>query len=288
MVRRIGRDRFDLSRILIALLVLATVAGVFALTPVRQATADFLGLFRAKKMQTVQIDPAAMEEMAAQIRQQVGSVDLAQFGQVEMVMKPEQKQVPWSQAGSLVALPLRQPLDLPAGMTPVEPVTVFTGGHASFTLKVDAVNQLLTSLGSKVLLPATLNNQPFAIAIPQGVQRDYVLKEQRVTFSQFASPEIVAPPGTDVEALRSSLLALPFLPPDLRQQLAAIDDWHNTMVVPYEASRMEKVQVNGEDAVFARGDGGQQHLIWMEQGNLYQLRGTISKEAMLQMARRLS
>ncbi|MBM7866103.1 DUF4367 domain-containing protein [Heliobacterium gestii] len=272
----------------IGVIALLTVA--FTLPPVRQATADFLSLFRVQQMQTIKVTPEQMDQMAESIRSRVGEVNLQQFGAVEVIEKPELLTLSLAEAQKQLPFTVKVPSRLPKGLRLAGTVTLFTGGLAEFRLQAEPVNRLLESLGAEALLPADLSGKAFRVGIPAGVRLTCERTEggQAVLLDQFASPEMTAPPGVNAAALRKSLLNLPILPSDLRNQLAAIEDWQNTMVVPYAEGRMEKVDLGGREALYAKNmHTGKNSLFWVDEGILYRLEGDLDKEGMAELARSL-
>ncbi|MZP29920.1 anti-sigma factor [Heliobacterium undosum] len=278
------------KKILVATSATALLASALTLPPVQQATADFLSLFRVQRMQAVKITQEQLDQMAQTIRSHVGEVDLQQFGAVEIIEKPEFLPVTLGEAQKRLPFAVKQPSQLPNGLRRAETVTLFTGGLAEFRLQADQVNRLLEGLGAQDLIPPDLSGKAFRVGIPAGARLVYERAEggQAFLLDQFASPEMTVPPGLDAAALRKSLLNLPILPADLRSQLAAIDDWQRTMVVPYAEGRMEKVDIGGTEALFAKNvHSGQSCLFWVDSGILYRMEGELDREGAVRLARSL-
>jgi len=143
---------------------------------------------------------------------------------------------------------------------------------------------MLKGLGSGTMLPESLKGKAFSIHMPPGVSMAYVQKDGRKGFSlsQFGTPEVNVPAGVDAKALRAALLDLPILPDDLRTQLANIEDWQHTMVVP-ESQGVEKVNINGTEAVFIQNKHFS-NLFWVANGVLYQITGLQDRDTAVQIA----
>ncbi|QGG49012.1 DUF4367 domain-containing protein [Heliorestis convoluta] len=270
----------------VAALLLITL---FTVTPLRQAAADFLAQFRVQRMEIVEVNPQQMQHMAQQIQTQIGEIDLQQFGKVDVRKNPEQRQVTLAEARQQVPFAIQAPTFLPEQFRLNEPVTVHQGGEVAFTLDVGQVNALLQQLGATRMLPENLQDKTFRIAIPEGVRMQYIHADgqQQVNISQFNSPEIMVPGGVDEREVRDALLDLPVLPQELRSQLAAIDDWKNTAIVPYIEGHMDRVEVKGEEAIYGLSPQGLGHLMWMENGLIIQMHGNLDKETMIQVAQSL-
>ncbi|MBC9783633.1 DUF4367 domain-containing protein [Heliobacterium chlorum] len=278
------------KKITAAVATILLLSGFFAVTPLRQATADFLSRFRVQRMETVKITPEQLQQMGQAMQSQSGEINLQQFGKADVIQKPEQKKISLAEARNQLPFKIRQPAYLPLNTGLAEPVDMHQEGTAEFQLNVPQVNQLLQSLGSKTLLPQDLSGKAFRIRIPPGLRTEYIQPDGRKVFTlnQFDSPEVTVPEGVDANALRSALLDLPILPTELRTQLSAIGDWKNTMIVPYAEDRMEKVTINGVEGLYAQNlHMGRSFLFWVDKGVLYQLDGSLDKGEALKVAQSL-
>jgi len=269
-----------------ASIVMLTTA--LTITPVQQAVANFLSIFRVQQIEVVQLNPGDMQQMANAIESKVGEVDLQQFGKVEIKQKPEQKRLPLDNISSEVPFDFKLPAFTPAGFMPEQAASIITGGKSEFQFNVEQVNSLLKSLGSSTLLPESLEGKTFSISTPAIVQVKYLAPDGQRSFSysQFESPEIIAPSGVDPNALRAALLDLPILPDDLRTQLAGIEDWQHTLILP-SVQGTEELMINGKKAIFARSNGDLTSLLWLDDGVIYQLRGSLDRAEALEIANSL-
>ncbi len=120
----------------------------------------------------------------------------------------------------------------------------------NFTLDTDKTNQVLKGLGSPKMLPAEMNGKTFSLVKPAIITARYEGAGSYITLSQARSPELITPDTASSLAIRDALLALPFLPATLRNQLAAIDDWQHTFPVPNIKGSSQEVQVAGTRGVF--------------------------------------
>lgn len=119
-------------------------------------------------------------------------------------------------------------------------------------------------------------------------------KEARyLNLIQTPSPEIKLPEGVNVDEVRKAILDLPVIPPEVKQKLAALKDWQNTLYVPQpQNGTTEEVSVNGAGGVIIKeklGDGRYYYtLIWQKDGMLYIMNGNnISADEMLKSANSL-
>jgi hypothetical protein len=135
--------------------------------------------------------------------------------------------------------------------------------------------------------------------------------------TQGKSPQLDVPDDVNVRELREAVLNLPILPPHLKSQLAGIDDWQHTMVIPNVEGSAREVQVNGAQGVFVthgpapqvkvkvEGNKGEVQvnghegtvieektvsygsLIWQKDGIVYAINGTLDLATALRIAESL-
>ena len=266
------------------------LTGLLAFSPVQQAVADFLSIFRVQKFQMVQINSDDLEQMARAIETKVGEVDLQQFGKMEVSKKQEHMKLPLAKAQSQLPFQLKQPSYLPTGLLLADKVSLHSEGQAEFQLNVKQANSLLKGLGAQTFLPESLEGKDFSVHVPAGVRMDYVNGEgnSAFTLSQFSSPELTVPDGVDPRDLRSALLDLPILPSDFRRQLASIEDWQNTMIIPDTGEgNIEKITIGSKEAIFGENNG-MSNLMWIDQGVIYQLYGHLQREEAVKIVESLS
>lgn len=275
----------------VAAAVVLTIAVTFSFGSVRSAASELLSIFRVEKVKTVSITPSDMANIERSIREGVGQVDIENFGRLEFSGKTETSRVTQAEAGEALDFQLRLPAVLPEGLQ-VREFNKSTGGTLNLTLDTNRTNEVLKSLGSTELLPDDLNGRTFTIKTSATVQTLYTgTDNSRVMILQGRSPELLAQ-GSDVAAIRDALLALPFLPDSLRRQLAAVNDWQHTILVPDIGGSSQEVSVAGQQGVFVTPGTGGNHegrditnsLIWQENGVVYVISGNLNLEQAQQMA----
>ena len=274
----------------------AVAASVLVMTsalsfaPVQEALANFLSIFRVQKIETVKVSPAEIQQMAQDIESKVGEVDLKQFGKIEIAQKPTQVDTSLDEARGALPFALKQPTYLPEGFSQPEKVYLSGEGKAELQLNVAQVNNLLKSLGSITLLPEVLDGKTFSIVMPAGISLNFTDQAGQPGFrlTQFATPEVVVPSGVDAKDLRAALLDLPILPDDFRRQLANIEDWQNTMILPDTGEgQMERINIAGNEAIFTENVNGYNNLVWVENGVIYNLNGRLTQDEAIKVAQSL-
>ncbi|TEB07456.1 hypothetical protein Psch_01010 [Pelotomaculum schinkii] len=275
----------------VSAVVVLAIATIFSFGSVRSAASELLSIFRVEKVTTISITPEDMANIERSIREGAGQVNIENFGKLEFSGKTESFRVTQAEAGEALDFQLKLPAVIPEGFE-VREFNKTTGGTMNLTLDTMRTNEVLKSLGSSKLLPDELNGKMFTVKFPVTVQALYAgANDNRVMVLQGRSPELVAP-GSDVAAIRDALLALPFLPDNLRRQLAAVDDWQHTILVPDIDGSSQEVSVAGQQGVFVtpsaagnhNGRGNINSLIWQENGVVYAIAGNLDLEQAQQMA----
>ena len=166
-----------------------------------------------------------------------------------------------------------------------------------FKLDVAGFNGMLESFGSTHPLPQELDGEVFVVNIPAALTADYsgpdaIGEGGYLVVGQTRSPELIVPDGVDPAELRDVILNLPLLPENLRSQLAAIEDWRSTLIIPNVDGQATEVEIAGKSAVVLSdpvdGEDGQQFadsgVIWNDEGVVRAVGGTMTREEALSLA----
>lgn len=275
-----------------AAVIVLTLTVAFSFGSVRTAASELLTIFKLEKVQIVNISPEDIALIEKAIRDGAGQVDIENFGRFEYLSHERSGVVTPDDARKAVDFPLKLPAALP-GVYRFQDYYKISGGTLNLTLNTDSSNSVLKSLGSKKLLPDQLNGKTFSVTIPNIINLYYNGPDNnRIIISQGRSPELRAA-GMDVAAVRDALLALPFLPDNLRSQLSAVNDWQHTLLVPNLAGTSREVSVAGSQGVFFTNTEGAgrnnfhgfaNSLLWQRDGVVYAVSGPLSLEQALDVA----
>lgn len=258
--------------------------------PVRAFADNLLNIFRINQVQSVSLDTEDFTQIEKALQHGAGKITLGDMGQVEMSKTGQSGPVSLAQAQQSTDFKLLLPAKLPEGYSRVE-TQESAGGTLSFTLNTEKTNSILQDLGATTLLPPSLNGKTFTAKIPTVVQTTYQGADTLVV-AEARTPELTAPGDADVGAIRDALLALPFLPDNLRQQLMAINDWQHTLIVPALNGASQNVTVAGTQGVYVtesqgtKTENAKTHtaLIWQKDGIVYGLLGNFSVNEGLDIA----
>ncbi|HAU32067.1 MAG: Putative transmembrane anti-sigma factor [Desulfotomaculum sp. 46_296] len=262
-----------------ACFIIAAFAAAFSFSSVRVLAGNLLNIFRVERIQTINISSQDFAQLDKAIRTGAGQVDINNLGKFEVTGKQETiASISLNKAQEAVDFPIRLPGNPPDGIKPS--LSLNTGAKLCITPDTDQVNQLLKELGSTKLMPEGLDGRKFEIDIPTIVTAQYSAENYKLMISQGRSPELRAPEGVDVEAIREALLAIPVLPESLRSQLEAIKDWQHTVPVPNIEGTATEVTINGNSGVFIKpsdtlgnGESKDSALIWKDGGIIYCIAG---------------
>lgn len=269
---------------LIAVLAAALLLGAaFAIPEVRTAAAEFLSIFRAKRVQPVTVAPISAPLPHGKL--DIGTFTKEQEGAFLEVDSAQE-------ATAVAGFALRLPERLPAGVTGAPAFGVFEGAKGSLTVDADKVRQTLEAAGiTGVALDPQLDGAVIRLTIPP-----YALtKWDNVVLAQGRSPELDGTAGLDYDELRGQFLDLVAqFAPETALQLQNMADWRTTLPIPVpETVARTEVQVDGVTGALLEGVvKGEQGaaVLWQKNGVLYALaaeNGSIPGSALVDAANSL-
>lgn len=261
--------RRRLQRLIAGAAAAAMVVGLFATPLGDKALAAMQQTLRIQHMVGVGISADDMTSIAEVLEhgspEGDKSFNLAQYGTLTQSGGGKAATVTWEEAEQRMGTPLHK-LENPTSIQ-YQPATTLT-----FNLKVEAVNRLLTRLGSRTTLPAEADGKTIRLHIPDGISSEGALSGKQVRLLQFGKPELTVESGIDVATVREAVLGLPVLPESLRTKLAAIGDWNSTLPVPAREGVTTTIQFNGHDAVMTMGQSDR-FILWLDGDRLSLLSG---------------
>ena len=273
------------KRYLISGVAAATIFGSFAIPQVQVGASQFLSLFRVDQFEMVKLTQNDLQEIENWMSEnQEGALDLKGIGKMERsetTGEPKYFETYQAAVDAGYKVPTLGEFD------PVE-VTVTPVSTITFTLNVEKANQLLTQLGSEHLFEASLDGKPFSVTTFEGIHTAYNMNDQHITYMRTKSPEINVPEGVSVGELRTTLLSLPFLPENVKTQLAGIENFETTLPIPLvetEGSKVSEVTVGGAQGFVVESEQGSA-LVWNENGNIHMIgsEGEMSPEELTQLS----
>ena len=257
---------------IVALAVGALLLGSLAFGPVRAVAAQVLGMFRVQRIQTISITQADLEKVGQVLSEGDGKVSLESLGDVSVEgASTEPSETTLKAAQAAVDFDIKVPTGAEGTPTVVlqQPMTM------KFKLHVDKVNELLDSYGATKLFSNSLDGKEFSIFMPATVVLAYPDKVANASDSgttdpdgtamqdaalyadpmlgvvvvQTRGPQLNVPPGVDPLEIRDVLLGLPFLPENVRSQLAGVQDWRSTLLIPSVEGTSREISIGGMPGV---------------------------------------
>ncbi|PSL36317.1 anti-sigma factor RsiW [Planomicrobium soli] len=277
------------KRLLISGAVAAAMFSSLAHPQVRVQANDFLSLFRVNQFEVVTLTPNDLREIENWVGENKdGKLDLKGIGQLEKSQEAEDITY-FSSAEEAAAAGY----DVPQFEDfHVEQVSVAPASTMTFTLDVEKANQMLAQLGSDQQFEASLDGKPFSVTTFEAVHTDYATAAQHVSYMHTKSPEINVPEGVSIEQLRTTMLSLPFLPENVKTQLASIDNIESTLPIPYaatEGSKMTEVEVGNAQGIAVESEE-HSYIVWQDDGNIHTIfaEGFLTADQLLQWSEQVN
>ena len=252
------------------------LAVLFSFSPVRSMAAEFLTVFRVDKVSVVAITPEDMNQLEKMMREGSGLVDIKNFGRIEVSGKQEVRAVTAKEASEAVDFNLQIPSIAGYGTPSLK---LMPGTNVTLAMNVIKVNEMLQSLGSSEKLPIELDGKEFKLIVPSAITAEYTNEAGNIMLVQARGPSIQTSSGADVNSIRKALLSIPALPENLKKQLSSVEDWQHTALIPVSSGQYSKVQINGAEGVFIKGNSPESlnsamnALVWQKSGVLFVITG---------------
>ncbi|MFP5220431.1 MAG: hypothetical protein ACLGIG_11995 [Actinomycetes bacterium] len=255
--------------------VLALLTGASA-----AAAADWLEIFRAERVAPVTITQADL----------IALPDLSDYGQVMVLEQPDVRRVDDAAAAEEASgLDVPRVSELPQGVTG-EPVYQ-VGGEASAVFTFSA-EEAVETLGADLPAPPPgLDGSRFLLEAGPGVAAVWSSGSgaPALLVGRAAAPT-VSSSGVPFETARDYLLSLPGLPDDLAEQLRSISGEGDALPlpVPEDLATTRTADVDGVPAtVLAAQDGTLAAVVWVDDGVVNAVAGSMSDDEVLSVARGL-
>jgi anti-sigma factor RsiW len=267
----------------------------FAFEPVRSGAAGLLQVFRVESVETIDLTADDIRQISEALESGEGRVDLKAMGEMWIEGgKSEARSVTTQEARAAVDFPVKLPDDASG-----EPsFTLQPAQSYRFKLNVAAANEALKSYGSEEGLPADIDGKVFSVEVPAVVLAEYKAGSgdaDVIVVGQSRSPQLIVPDDVDAAQVRQVMLNLPFLPDQVRAQLASITDWQSTLIVPNVEGSASDITLDGVPAVVITRDTfvPEEHLssppsvtvIWNDDGVLRAVGGPVDEETAIALAK---
>lgn len=256
----------------------ALVAGAGA-----AAAADWLQVFRTERLEAVTITQADLVQLP----------DLTAYGTVEVVAEPEVgvvADVETAQEQSGLDVP--EVDELPRGVDDRSTLSVGSQLRAEFTFSAEQAARAAQEAGEALPPPpAGLDGSRFRLVAGPGVAQVWsadsglpgLVVARAVAPTAFSS-------GVPFDTARDYLLDLPGMPEDVAQQLRGYSADGTTLPLPVPAGEAtaSETDVDGVPATLLKTrDGALTAVVWVDEGVVTAVAGTLSEDEVLSVARGL-
>jgi hypothetical protein len=258
--------------------VLAVLLVFFSFAPVRQAAADFLGIFRVRKFAVIPIDPLQAQRLEDLLNQYGETV----FGE-PTILREEGEPITVEDASSasgLAGFNVRSPGQLPEGSA-LREIAVQSGPAMKFDIQMAMVRMLAEAAGLQDVVLPDVETATIEIDVPQVVKQEYLSPSGSFTISQMPSPQASIPDGIDPVIFAELGLQLLGMSAADAQEIARSVDWTSTVVIPMptDVGESSEITVDGVSGLLleernSRGSsGGDRMILWERDGIVYAVEG---------------
>lgn len=241
---------------------------------VQAAANDLLSIFRMDKVEFVKVTQEDLQEVESWLSSgQAGEMELKGIGKlwIDESGQEGERYRSYNTREAAEKAGVKLP-DLPKEMK-LDGVDVSASHTIHLEIDAEKANKLLSQLKMDARFDEKLSGKRFSLEIPEMHNFRLLSGEEFIQYGVIDAPELKAPEGVDLAQLRETLLALPFIPDQVKKQMLSVDDWQHTLPLPYmaeEGSKMREVKVHGQDALLMTYEYGST-LVWQQDGAIHTL-----------------
>jgi hypothetical protein len=254
------------------------------------AAANLLTIFEPKQVTVVPVTTTDLQSLQ-------GLPDLSQYGTIKVTTQPVLQSVADAKAAASQShLHVLQPSSLPASVTGQEAgaFAIVSEGSGSFTFSAAKAQDAAQRQGKALpAMPANIDGSTLFLTVGPAVVETFGFGSGQqlpsLVIAQARAPRVQST-GVSVKQLEEYLLAQPGISATLAAQIRAIGDPSQTLPIPIPVNQATShpVSVQGVRGV-AIGDssGLGSAVIWVKDGVLYVVGGTLTEDQVLQVANSL-
>jgi hypothetical protein len=246
------------------------------------AAADWLPIFRTEQVASV---PVSHHDLVA-------LPDLTEYGDFRLIEEPDVREVPDAAvAEDATGLEAPEVAELPRGVTGEPSYLVGSRASAEFTFSAERAKRAAASGEPAPPVPDGLDGTTFRITAGPGVAAVW---SSNSDVPALAVARVVAPTadstGVRFETARDYLLSLPGIPVAVAEGLRDFSGDGTTLplLVPTDAMESSTTDVDGHPATLLTSlDGAMSGVVWVEDGTVTAVAGSLSADEVLAVARAL-
>jgi hypothetical protein len=264
----------------------AALSAVVLLTGAGVAAAnDWLPIFQTERVDPIEITATDLVQVP----------DLSAYGDLQIIEEPEPEEVAdAATAQERTGLTVPEVGELPDGVTGDPSYQAAGVVSATFTFSAEKAAEAAAAEGEDLPpVPAGLDGSSLRLQAGPGVAAIWAQPTGVPTLvvARVGAPTVDASGGVEFETVRDYLLSLPGLPPELADQLDDLSPEGGTLPLPVPAELVTSstADVDGEEAtVLTSRNGLFAGVVWVEDGVMTGVAGTLSADELLSVARGLS
>lgn len=262
----------------------AVVAVALSIPQVQVAAKDLLSIFRVDKVAFVKVTTEDLQHAEMWLSSgKVGELELNGIGKISIADSDQNGDgTTWYESKEEAEKAGVKLPELPDDVS-FNGVDVHAAHRVQFEIDTEKANRLLEQVGMDKRFDDQLNGKPFSLQIPQTMNLYLKSGDADFTYNVVEGLKLQAPEGVDLAELRDTVLALPFIPENVKKQMVNLEDWQHTLPLPYiedKDSQVKKVNVNGEEGLLVESPH-RSYLIWQHNGSIHMLDGAEDKAEQL-------
>jgi hypothetical protein len=267
----------------------AILLGALTFPQVQAAANQFLSIFRMDKVEFVKLTQEDFQEVERWLQSgEAGEMELKGLGRLWIDEGGLREPQSFDSVEKAVKAGHEVP-KLPSEWR-VEYIEAIPRFTLNLELNTEKANKLLAQLKVDTRFDEKLNGKQFSLEVPKAIRMQLKNGDTHLDYNVVEAPKLTAPEGVDVGELRSTILALPFIPENVKQQLIDIDDWQHTLPMPFLAdgqNSAKEIQLNGAKALLTEEEY-RTSVIWQRDGHIHMLNGYGTKaDQVLAVAKQL-
>lgn len=257
----------------------------------------FLSLFQVQQFKPVTLDANRASQQVFSAISNFADVNTTGGDNLHLTNVTRQE------AQKHVKFPLLLPTHLPAGVSTTVQYDIFGGATGTFTFDTAKAKAYMKQIGDgNIPIPSQLNGAIYTINVSPGIlvtygnqcQKDSASScstQKRLMLGEIPSPVVQGDNASSLSVLRTFMLSLPHLPPDVHNLWQNTDLSTGTIPVPMPTTQTsaQSVTINGGSGILLTDDslkyGG---VLWQAKGIVYGiLTNTSDKQAIMDTANSL-
>ncbi|WP_047152365.1 anti-sigma factor family protein [Aneurinibacillus tyrosinisolvens] len=258
----------------------AVLAGSLSIPQVQAAANNLLSIFRVNKVELVKLTNSDLRDIETwMVSGEPGTKEIKGIGKMWL---DEETQDHHQQNFETVEEAKKAGYTTPKAPKGYKTENIIIEPKYTLNVQLDTekANKLLKQMNTGTQFDSKLDGKQFAITVPRSIRTSFTSASRTdgnpwkdLSYTVVDAPQMKVPDNIDLEQVRTTVLSLPFIPENVRQQLAGIQDWQHTLPFPYvedEKNKTREASIQGVKGVVYESEH-ETFIIWQKDGKLRQL-----------------